>query len=87
MIGATCGSLSPVDMAEITQTMVGATGKPVVIQPNAGKPRLEGTTSVFDMPPDEFAAGILICLENGASIVGGCCGTTPAHIKEISRLI
>jgi 5-methyltetrahydrofolate--homocysteine methyltransferase len=41
---------------------------------------------VFDMTPEVFAEGIALCLENGASVVGGCCGTTPEHIRKISNL-
>jgi 5-methyltetrahydrofolate--homocysteine methyltransferase len=87
VIGANCGSLSPEEMAEIVKLMVEATDRPVAVQPNAGKPRLEGDTTIFDMPPDRFAEGIALCLENGASIIGGCCGTTPEHIKKLSKLI
>lgn len=86
VIGANCGSLSPLEMAEIVKTMVEATDRPVAVQPNAGKPRLEGDQTVFDMSPEAFAEGIAACLENGASIVGGCCGTSPAHIDQIAKL-
>lgn len=83
VVGANCGSLSPLEMAEIVKTMKAATDLPVIIQPNAGKPRMEAGKTVFDLPPDEFAEGIHACLANGADIVGGCCGTSPAHIKKM----
>jgi 5-methyltetrahydrofolate--homocysteine methyltransferase len=87
IIGANCGSLNPLEMAEIVKAMVEATDKPVAVQPNAGKPRIQGNVTVFDMAPDPFAEGIKICLENGASLIGGCCGTTPAHIARLKELV
>ena len=64
-----------------------ATDKPVAVQPNAGKPRIEGDQTVFDMGPEPFAEGIKVCLENGASLIGGCCGTTPAHIARLKKMV
>jgi 5-methyltetrahydrofolate--homocysteine methyltransferase len=87
VIGTNCGSLSPMEMAEIVKLIVEVTEKPVVAQPNAGKPRLSGDQTIFDMGPGPFAEGILVCLENGASLVGGCCGTTPEHIARIKELL
>ncbi|MGD2026740.1 MAG: homocysteine S-methyltransferase family protein [Anaerolineales bacterium] len=87
VVGANCGSLSPMEMAEIAAQMTAATHLPVIIQPNAGKPRLVGTDTIFDMPPEDFAEGIAACLRNGATIVGGCCGTTPEHIRVLSEVV
>ena len=67
--------------------MVGVTDVPIAVQPNAGKPRLEGLKAVFDMSPEDFAEGIAACIENGAKIVGGCCGTSPAHLHAIKPLV
>jgi 5-methyltetrahydrofolate--homocysteine methyltransferase len=75
--------LSPLEMAEIVKTMKSVTELPIIVQPNAGKPRLEGKKTHFDLPPDQFAEGMALCLKNGASIIGGCCGTSPAHIKAM----
>lgn len=83
VIGTNCGSLSPMEMAEIVKTLKSVTDLPIVVQPNAGKPRLEGSVTYFDLPPDEFAQGMAVCLENGASIIGGCCGTSPEHIRHM----
>jgi 5-methyltetrahydrofolate--homocysteine methyltransferase len=60
---------------------------PILAQPNAGLPKLVDGQTVFDMSPGEFAKGISACLENGANLVGGCCGTTPAHIRAVADLI
>jgi len=86
VIGANCGSLSPLEMAEVVGIMVKSTHVPVAVQPNAGKPRLEGQKAIFDMSPEDFAAGIEACIQNGAKIVGGCCGTSPAHLHAIEPL-
>ncbi|MBN2043532.1 MAG: homocysteine S-methyltransferase family protein [Anaerolineales bacterium] len=87
MIGTNCGSLNPVEMAEIVKILVEAADKPVVVQPNAGKPRFDRGKTLFDMTPDQFVEGISICLDNGASLIGGCCGTTPAHIARMRELV
>ncbi len=87
VIGANCGSLSPMELSEIVKMMVGVTDVPIAVQPNAGKPRLEGLKAVFDMSPEDFAEGIAACIENGAKIVGGCCGTSPAHLHAIKPLV
>ena len=86
VVGANCGNLTPLELAEVVRWMAAATHLPVAIQPNAGKPRLEGDKAVFDMSPEEFAKGIAACIENGARIVGGCCGTSPAHLHAIKPL-
>ena len=60
---------------------------PLIAQPNAGMPRLENNRTVFDMTPEQFAQGISECISAGASIVGGCCGTSPEHIQAIVKII
>lgn len=84
-VGANCGSLDPFQTAEIIAAMRQATELPLLAQPNAGKPRLEGECTVFDMSPADFAAGIGACLQAGAALVGGCCGTSPAHIRAVAK--
>jgi 5-methyltetrahydrofolate--homocysteine methyltransferase len=51
---------------------------------NAGKPRLVEGRTVFDMAPADFAAGMVECVQAGARLVGGCCGTSPAHIQALA---
>jgi len=63
--------------------MKSRTDKPILAEPNAGMPRLEGDRTVFDLTPQLFAAGIHEIVEAGARIVGGCCGTTPDHIRAM----
>lgn len=86
-VGANCGSLDPVQMSEVVSKMREATSLPVLAQPNAGKPRFVENRTVFDMSPSDFAAGIYQCLQGGAQLIGGCCGTSPAHIRAIIELL
>ena len=86
-VGANCGSLDPVQMSEVVSKMREATSLPVLAQPNAGKPRFVENRTVFDMSPSDFAAGIYQCLQGGAQLIGGCCGTSPAHIRAIVKLL
>ncbi|MBN1219460.1 MAG: homocysteine S-methyltransferase family protein [Anaerolineae bacterium] len=86
-VGANCGSIDPFQMAEIIAAMRAATPLPILAEPNAGKPKLVGGQTVFDMSPAEFAAGMAQCLQAGAQLVGGCCGTSPAHIRALAKLL
>jgi len=86
-VGANCGDLDPLGMAVITGIYREATSLPLSIQPNAGKPKLVGGETIYDMQPDQYARGVIKCFENGASIIGGCCGTTPAHIAAVVKML
>ena len=87
-VGANCGELEPEKMAELASLFRKSTSLPVIIQPNAGKPVLgnDGTTS-FSMGPEEFAEALLRCIDKGATLIGGCCGTTPDHIRAVAKRI
>jgi 5-methyltetrahydrofolate--homocysteine methyltransferase len=87
VVGANCGDLSPSEMAEVVSVFCSATSLPVIAQPNAGRPRLVGNQTVFDMGASEFAAGISKCLQAGARLVGGCCGTSPAHLRAVAAMV
>lgn len=86
-IGTNCGSLDPREVAQIISWMKEASPLPLVAQPNAGKPRMVENETVFDMSPVDFASGACECARAGAHILGGCCGTTPAHIKALHSVI
>ncbi|HSW35716.1 MAG TPA: homocysteine S-methyltransferase family protein [Candidatus Limnocylindrales bacterium] len=86
-VGANCGELSPEEMAIIAAMYKEFSTLPVLIQPNAGKPKLVGRSTVYDMKPEEFADGIKKCIDSGASIVGGCCGTTLEHIRAVVQMV
>ena len=87
VIGANCGELDPSELVEIVSTLKVAAELPILVQPNAGKPKLIGDTTVFEMEPAPFAEGIAKCIEAGARIVGGCCGTTPEHIRAVAKVV
>jgi 5-methyltetrahydrofolate--homocysteine methyltransferase len=81
-VGSNCGTGID-DMVSIAR----ATRLPLVIQPNAGLPRsLEGQL-VYDQTPETMAARVPELLDLGVAIVGGCCGTTPDHIRAIRRAV
>ena len=86
-LGANCGSIDPFQMADIVRVYADATSLPIIAQPNAGLPRLEQGRTIFDMGPDKFADGIRQCMAGGATILGGCCGTTAEHIGAVHRLL
>jgi len=85
-VGANCGDLTPFAMAEVVSILKKSTTLPIVVQPNAGKPKVEGKKVLY-MEPELYAKGTLECYRAGARIIGGCCGTTPEHIKILSELI
>jgi 5-methyltetrahydrofolate--homocysteine methyltransferase len=86
-VGTNCGDLDPFETAEIVSLFRAATDLPLVAQPNAGKPRLVDGMARFDMEPARFAEGVARCVERGARLVGGCCGTTPAHIAAAAQAL
>lgn len=99
-IGINC-STGPMEMVEPVRKMAEYATVPIVAKPNAGLPELvececipEGETTpvkkkktVYRMTPEEFAAAGVALVEAGASILGGCCGTTDAHIKALSDAV
>ena len=87
VVGANCGDLDPTQTAVVVGFLKDATDLPILAQPNAGRPRLVGDKTVFDMTPGPFAEGIAKCIAAGARIVGGCCGTSPAHIRAVAEMI
>ena len=60
---------------------------PVMVQPNAGKPRLVNMKVVYDETPDQMVCGLLPLLEAGANIVGSCCGSTPEHTRAFRKVM
>jgi 5-methyltetrahydrofolate--homocysteine methyltransferase len=57
------------------------TSLPIMVQPNAGQPKLVNMKVVYDETPDQMVTGVVPLLEAGARIIGACCGSTPEHIK------
>jgi 5-methyltetrahydrofolate--homocysteine methyltransferase len=82
---ATNCSLGSRDMIDLTKELRGATSKPILIQPNAGKPvTLKGVTS-YQQTPAEFAQDGKEIKNAGADMIGGCCGTNPEFIRALAR--
>ncbi len=85
-LGFNCGG-SLEDARVLTGQFVCASGAPVLVQPNAGLPVLENGRTVFKVAPAEFGAAQRYNAEQGAVLLGGCCGTTPEHIAEMIRQV
>jgi homocysteine S-methyltransferase len=82
VIGANC-STGPQRMARVIGEMAGRAGKPLSAQPNAGWPEMVNNRVVYVSTPDYMANFARRMADGGARILGGCCGTTPAHIKAL----
>lgn len=81
-LGMNC-SLGPAQMAEILPELLRLSSVPVIVNPNAGLPREVDGKTVYDVDADEFAARMRRMAQQGARILGGCCGTTPDFIRAL----
>ena len=82
-LGLNCG-LGPQQMLSLTRRLRQLTSLPILVDPNAGLPREEEGRTVFDVGPEEFAGWMEEIAKAGAQALGGCCGTTPAHIAALT---
>lgn len=85
-VGLNC-SLGPTELAPLVGELAPHDRALVMVQPNAGLPRIQDGETVFDVGPNEFAQAMEAILDAGATVVGGCCGTTPDHIAALRALI
>ena len=85
-VGVNC-SLGPRDVAPLVGRMLPWASCPVMVQANAGLPRVEDGVTRYDVGPDDYAASVAEMLDAGVTIAGGCCGTTPAHIAAERALL
>lgn len=85
VLGLNCG-LGPVQLLPFVKRMRAAASVPVMVNPNAGLPRSENGTTVYDIDSDTFALAMKDMAESGVSVLGGCCGTTPEHIRKTREL-
>ena len=83
-LGFNCG-LGPDRMLPYVKRLAASTTLPIAVKPNAGMPKVINGRTVFTVGPEEFAQDIATLVEAGATIVGGCCGTTPAHIAALTK--
>ena len=86
IVGANCGNGSE-QMVDIIRVMRDSTDAPLLVHSNAGVPELVSGKTVFRETPDEMASFVGPLVDAGARIVGGCCGTTAAHIRAIRTAI
>ncbi|MCU6748144.1 homocysteine S-methyltransferase family protein [Faecalicatena acetigenes] len=82
-LGINCG-MGPRQMKPILDTILRYTSLPVIVKPNAGLPRQKDGNTYYDVSPQEFADVMVKIVEKGAAAVGGCCGTTPEHIRAMT---
>jgi 5-methyltetrahydrofolate--homocysteine methyltransferase len=88
IVGANCGTnMTTADFAQLAATLRSAVTCPVIVQPNAGRPELAGGQTVYRLSPEDFAAAMRGVVKAGARLVGGCCGTTPAHIAALRQML
>ncbi len=83
--GCNC-STGPGEMAEIIRKLKPFAKIPLIAKPNAGLPKMINGRTVFEMDPAAFGAAVPELISAGASILGGCCGTTPEHLKAMNEV-
>lgn len=81
-IGMNC-SLGPDQMAKLVPVFAEYASVPIIVTPNAGLPRVENGRTVYDVDPEEFARHMVTIANAGATILGGCCGTTPEYMRQV----
>lgn len=86
VIGANC-SLGPEQLIPIIQELADNCSCPISVQANAGMPHLENGQTIFPLSPEDMAKWAPKLIEAGATYIGGCCGTTPEHIKAIFNAV
>jgi 5-methyltetrahydrofolate--homocysteine methyltransferase len=86
VIASNC-SLGSRDMIELTKELRAATGKPILIQPNAGKPVTQKGVTSYQQTPAEFARDGKEIKDSGADMIGGCCGTNPEFIRALAHTL
>lgn len=87
VLGINC-SQGPAELRGLAARMLTVTDKPVMVQANAGLPHVDDDgNTVFDIQAPEYAEAVAGMIADGVSVVGGCCGTTPAHMAALRTLI
>lgn len=83
IIGANCGQGGEQMIGIVRQLSAAAPGTPIMVQANAGLPVESDGVTTFPESPEDTAAWVPALVEAGAGVIGGCCGTTPSHIRAI----
>ena len=81
-IGMNC-SVGPENMLKLLPGLLGCSSVPIILNPNAGLPKVVDGETVYDLTPKAFASLMTEACRMGACLVGGCCGTTPEHIRAL----
>lgn len=84
-LGINCG-MGPEQMIPILEELQRYSSTPVIVKPNAGLPKQRDGETVFDVEPDAFAQTMRKIAGSGAAVIGGCCGTTPEHIRAMTEV-
>ncbi len=88
LVGCNCGTnLGLEDYVELVRTFAQVSQRPVIVEPNAGTPELVGGKVCYKAEPETLVEWVPSLLSAGASIIGGCCGTTPDHIRAIAAVL
>jgi 5-methyltetrahydrofolate--homocysteine methyltransferase len=88
IVALNCGTGMDMERARLAvQRYKDVTELPIMVQPNAGKPRLENMKIIYDQSPEQMVKGLPALLEAGANIVGACCGSTPDHIRAFRAVM
>ena len=86
VVGINC-SVGPPPMMDALEKIVQVTKKPVIVQPNAGNPRVVEERNIYLATPEYMGEYAMRFIKGGARVVGGCCGTTPEHIKTMEKSV
>jgi 5-methyltetrahydrofolate--homocysteine methyltransferase len=86
-IGANCGKALDTMVTVLDEMLAACSGLPLWIKPNAGLPRMVGDVAAYDLTPEQMGEYAARFVRAGAQIVGGCCGTSPAHVEAIARAV
>lgn len=89
VVGANCGDVLISQMPDLVKEFRSAVGDDVyiIIQANAGRPQIVRNETAYLQTPDEFEASVESVIKEGVNIIGGCCGTTPEHIRRIAQKV
>lgn len=86
IVALNCGTGMDMERARhAVMRYVQVTDLPIMVQPNAGQPKLVDMKVVYDETPEQMVTGVVPLLEAGARIIGGCCGSTPDHIRAFRQ--
>ncbi len=83
-LGVNC-SAGPLQMFEVVSELLNYSKVPVIVQPNAGLPKILNGKTIYDIAVKDFCDAVTKMIDKGVAIVGGCCGTTPKFIRELVR--